>query len=144
VKTQQDATVYQNFIIPYFKWSSTCFGPIIRSLKLHKQPLVLHMWKLVGHAVLGRCQVAYTTCNVWQPSGFAYVEGCRTCSCWTLSGSIHYLTTFDNLLVLHTWKVVRHAVVGRQVAYTTWQRLTTFWFCIRGRLSDMQFLDVVR
>jgi hypothetical protein len=24
-KTQQDATVYQNFIIPYFKLSSTCF-----------------------------------------------------------------------------------------------------------------------
>jgi hypothetical protein len=25
-KTQQDATVYQSFISPYFKWSSTCFG----------------------------------------------------------------------------------------------------------------------
>jgi hypothetical protein len=24
-------------------------------------------------------------------SGFAYVEGCRTCSCWTLSGSIDTL-----------------------------------------------------
>jgi hypothetical protein len=34
--------------------------PIIRSLKLHKQHLVVH--------------------NT--------VEGCRTCSCWTLSGSI--------------------------------------------------------
>jgi hypothetical protein len=43
--------------------ASTCFGrdtpPIIRSLKLHKQPLVLH--------------------NT--------VEGCRTCSCWTTSNS---------------------------------------------------------
>jgi len=29
--------------------------PIIRSIKLLKQPLVLHMWKVVG-----RCQVAYT------------------------------------------------------------------------------------
>jgi hypothetical protein len=38
--------------------------PIIRSLKLHNQSLVLH--------------------NT--------VEGCRTCSCWTLSGS-----TSDNL-----------------------------------------------
>jgi len=28
--------------------------PIIRSLKVHKQPLVLHMWKVVGC-----CQVAY-------------------------------------------------------------------------------------
>jgi hypothetical protein len=31
---------------------------IIRSLKLHKQPLVLHTWKVVGRAVFGRCQVA--------------------------------------------------------------------------------------
>jgi len=35
--------------------------PIIRSLKLHKQPLVLHTWKVVGCAVVGRCQVAYAT-----------------------------------------------------------------------------------
>jgi hypothetical protein len=33
--------------------------PIIRRLKLHKQPLVLHTWKAVGHAVVGRCQIAY-------------------------------------------------------------------------------------
>jgi len=41
---------------------------IIRSLKLHKQPLVLH--------------------NT--------VEGCRTRSCWTLSGSVRHLTTSNN------------------------------------------------
>ena len=35
--------------------------PIIRSLKLHKQPLVLHTWKVVGRAVVGRCLVAYAT-----------------------------------------------------------------------------------
>jgi len=35
--------------------------PIIRSLKLHKQPLVLHTWNVVGCAAVGRCQVAYTT-----------------------------------------------------------------------------------
>jgi hypothetical protein len=34
-------------------------SPIIRSLKLHKQPLVLHTWKADGRAVVGRCQVAY-------------------------------------------------------------------------------------
>jgi hypothetical protein len=27
---------------------------IIRSLKLHRQPLVLHTWKVVGRAVVGR------------------------------------------------------------------------------------------
>jgi hypothetical protein len=32
--------------------------PIIKSLKLHKQALVLHMLKVVGRAVVGRCQVA--------------------------------------------------------------------------------------
>ena len=35
--------------------------PIIRNLKLHKQPLVLHTCKVVGRAVVGRCHVAYTT-----------------------------------------------------------------------------------
>jgi len=33
--------------------------PIVRGLKLHKQPLDLHMWDVVGCAVVGRCQVAY-------------------------------------------------------------------------------------
>jgi len=42
--------------------------PIIRSLKLHKQPLVLH--------------------NT--------VEGCRTCSCWMLSGR--------SVQQLHVWQ----------------------------------------
>jgi hypothetical protein len=52
---------YQNFIIPYFKLSSTCFGRhTAHHHELHKQSLVLH--------------------NI--------VEGCRTCSCWTLSGSV--------------------------------------------------------
>jgi len=52
--------------------------PVTRSLKLHKQPLVLHTWKVVGRCqvayakhkqplvlhtwkVVGRCQVAYAT-----------------------------------------------------------------------------------
>jgi hypothetical protein len=60
-KTQKDTTVYQNFIIPYLYEAQYVPGdtpPIIRSLKLYKQPLVLHTWKVVGHAVVGRCQVA--------------------------------------------------------------------------------------
>jgi len=35
--------------------------PIIKSLKLHKQSLVLHTWKVVGRAVVGRFQVQYAT-----------------------------------------------------------------------------------
>jgi glutaredoxin 2 len=44
-KIQQDATVYQNFIIPHLNEAQHVTGDIpsiIRSLKLHKQPLVLH------------------------------------------------------------------------------------------------------
>jgi hypothetical protein len=54
-----DATLYQNFIILYLNEAQHLSGytpRIIRRLKLHKQPLVLH--------------------NI--------VEGCPTCSCWTL------------------------------------------------------------
>jgi len=35
--------------------------PIIGSLKQHKQPLNLHMWKVFGRVLFGRCQVAYAT-----------------------------------------------------------------------------------
>jgi hypothetical protein len=54
-KNQQDATMYQNFIIPYLYEAQHVSGktpPIIKSLKLHWQPLVFHKWKAVN-AVLG-------------------------------------------------------------------------------------------
>jgi hypothetical protein len=40
--------------------------PIIRSLKLRQQPLVLHTWRVVGRVVAGRCQR--------QPSTYAKPE----------------------------------------------------------------------
>ena len=43
-----------------FMWSSTCFG---RNTAHHQEPK-----------------------TVLAASGFAYVKGCWTCSCWTLSG----------------------------------------------------------
>ena len=58
-KTQQDATMYQNFIIPYLQEAQHVSGdipPIIRSLKLHWQLLVFRKWKVVGRVVGGRCQ----------------------------------------------------------------------------------------
>jgi hypothetical protein len=51
--------MYQNFIIPYLYEAQHVTGktlPIIRSLKLHWQPLVFHTWKVVGRVVGGRCQ----------------------------------------------------------------------------------------
>jgi hypothetical protein len=47
---QRDATMYQNFIIPYLYEAQHVSGdtpPIIRSLKLHWQPLVFYTWKVV-------------------------------------------------------------------------------------------------
>jgi hypothetical protein len=54
--------MYQNFIIPYLyeaQHVSRDTPPIIRSLKLHWQPLVFHTWKVVGSVVVGRCQAQY-------------------------------------------------------------------------------------
>jgi len=51
--------MYQNFIIPYLYEAQHVSGdtpPIIRSLKLHWQPLVFHMWKVDGRIVGGCCQ----------------------------------------------------------------------------------------
>jgi len=66
-----DATVYQNFIIRYLYEAQHVSGdapPIIRSPKLHWQPLVFHTWKVDGRVVGGRCQAQYVPDNVHQPS----------------------------------------------------------------------------
>ena len=62
-KPNKRATMYQNFIIPYLyeaQHVSVDTPPIIRSLKLHWQPLVLHTWKVVGCVDGGRCQAQCT------------------------------------------------------------------------------------
>jgi len=50
------------FIIPYLYEAQHVSGdmpPIIRSLKLHWQPLVFHTWEVVGYVVGGRCWAQY-------------------------------------------------------------------------------------
>jgi hypothetical protein len=52
----QDATVYQIFIILYLYEAQHVLGdtlPIIRSLKLHYQRLVLRTWRVVRRVVAG-------------------------------------------------------------------------------------------
>jgi len=68
-KNPTDATVYQNFIIPYLYEAQHVSGdtvPLIRSLKLHWQPLVFHTWKVVGHVVGGCCQAHTVPDNIHQ------------------------------------------------------------------------------
>ena len=63
--------MYQNFIIPYLYEAQNVSGntpPIIRSLKLHWQPLVYHTWKVFERVVGGRCHVHQL--HVHQPSTY--------------------------------------------------------------------------
>jgi hypothetical protein len=60
------------FIILYLYKAQHVLGdtsPIIKSLKLHWQPLVLHTWKVVGRVVAGYCQADPD--SVQQPSMYA-------------------------------------------------------------------------
>jgi hypothetical protein len=65
-------------IIPYLCEAQHVTGetpPIIRSLKLRQQPLVLHTWKVVGRVVAGRRQrPAVQQLHVQQPSMYAKPE----------------------------------------------------------------------
>jgi len=57
------------FIIPYLYEAQHVSGdtpPIIRSLKLHWQPLGFHTWKVVARVVGGRCQAHTVPDNVHQ------------------------------------------------------------------------------
>jgi hypothetical protein len=64
-KNQQDAPMYQIFIIPCLYEAQRVSGdtpPSIRSPKLHWQPLVFHTRKVVGRVDGGRCEAQC----VWQ------------------------------------------------------------------------------
>jgi hypothetical protein len=114
---------YQNFIIPYFKWSPTCFGLHIAH---HQEPKTAEVafgftyvescrtcccWTLSGSINQRLLLHTHThTAHHQEPetalaaSGFAYVEGCRTCSCWTLSTSNN--CTSDNLLRMQNQRLL--------------------------------------
>jgi hypothetical protein len=66
---EQYISIYKNFIIPCLYEVQHVLGdtpPIIRSLKLHWQPLVFHTWKVVERVVGGRCQAHTVLDNVHQ------------------------------------------------------------------------------
>ena len=78
-KIQKDATIYRNVIIPLLYEAQHVSGdtpPIIRSLKLH-----------------------------WQPLVFLHVEGCWTCSWLTLSGAVGaWRQPTTRPTTFHVWK----------------------------------------
>jgi hypothetical protein len=83
-KSQQNAITYQNFINPYLYEAQHVSGntqPIIRSPKLHWQPLVFRTWKGVGR-VVGGCWInkKYGLIKFW------YVVA----SCWIFLHELYY------------------------------------------------------
>ena len=76
--------MYQHFIIPYLYEAQHVSGntpPIIRSIELHCQPLVFHMWNVVGLVVGGRCQALPDNVHqlhVQQPSTYEKPEPAST------------------------------------------------------------------
>jgi len=70
-KMQQCIKIYYSTFI----WSSTCFG---RHTAHHQEP---------------KTALAAT--------GFAYVEGCWTCDCWTLSASSNHTSNNQNVKWFH-------------------------------------------
>jgi len=76
-KKCKNATMYQNFIIPYLYEAQHVSGdtpPLITSLKLHWQPLVFHTWKVVWtcrHVVPAKIHQLHvqTTFHVWKTRG---------------------------------------------------------------------------
>jgi hypothetical protein len=69
-----EKNLYQNFYYSVFIWSSTCFR-----------------WHTAHHQEPKTALAA---------SGFSYVEGCWTCSWWTLSGTVLCLTTSTNYFLI--------------------------------------------
>jgi hypothetical protein len=85
-KIQQDATMYQHFYYSIFIWSSTCFG---RHTAHHQEP-----------------KIALAS------SGFSYVEGCWTCSCWTLSADSFRLLMMGGVSSETCWASYKYGIIN--------------------------------
>jgi len=72
---------YYSLILNEAQHVSDDTPPIIRSLKLHTQPLVLHAWKVAGRAVVGRCRVAYATRQRPTTARPTTFHACKTRGC---------------------------------------------------------------
>ena len=68
--------MYQHFIIPCLYKAQHVSGdtpPIIRSLKLHWQPMIFYTWKVDGRVVAGRLPDVHQL-HVQQPSTYEKPE----------------------------------------------------------------------
>ena len=84
-KFKKMLTCIKIFIIPYLYEAQHVSGdtlPIIRSLKLHWQPLVFHTWKVVGRVVgeLYQARCAWQIPPTTRPTTF-HLRKTRGCQC---------------------------------------------------------------
>ena len=118
-KMQQSIKLLLFLILNEAQHVSGDTSPIIRSLKLHKQPLVLYTWKVVRRAV--HCTLSYptwqrpttarpTTFHVWKPRGclctfrLLKMGGVSPETCWA-SFKIR-----NNKIVIHCCILLRFSV----------------------------------
>jgi len=82
------------FIIPYLYEVQHVSGDtpfIIRSIKLHWQPLIFHTWMVVGRVVGGRCQALPDNVHqlhVQQPSTYKKTRGCHCSFVFLMMGGV--------------------------------------------------------
>jgi len=104
--------------------------PIIRSLKLHKQPLVLRKWRVVGRAVFGRCQAAYAVIKFWYTVASCWVFLCKNNTVFsdvTLCSLVSALRRFGGnvCILLHgvrRWRLGFRSELGKLLMDYTSQR----------------------
>ena len=96
-KTQQCINIVLFLILNEAQHVSGDTPPVIRSLKLYKQPLVLHMWKVVG-----RCPTTFHICKTRGclcSFRLLMMGGVSPKTCW-VSFKIRNNKNFDTLLHL--------------------------------------------
>ena len=129
---QQDATMCQNFIISYLYEAQHVSGdtpPIIRSLKLHWQPLVFHTWKVVGRVAGGRCQAhcAWQGPPTTRPTPF-HVWKTRGCQC------SFRLLMMDGVSPETCWASYKYGIIK------CWYIVASDWIFLYKLLYDISYL----
>ena len=132
--------MYQNFIIPYLYKVQHVSGnksSIIRSLKLHWQPLVFHTWKVVGRVVGGRqAQCAWQRPPTTRPATF-HVWKTRGCQC------SFRLLMMDGLLPETCWALYKYGIIKFwYIAASCWILLYELYYDARIHEHQVSFFLV--
>ena len=116
------------FISPYLHEAQHVSGdtpPIIRSLKLHWQPLVLYTWKVAGCVVVGRCP---TTTH---PATF-HIYKTRGCQC------SFRLLMMGGVSPKTCWALCKYGLIKK-----SWYTVASCWICYELHLPQFHCVVVI-